>query len=212
MRLPVFDTHTSSAAFAASQAAALVDVYRARADVASIARDARLTLRFKGGAPARSVVVVFDVDDTLVYANGEPLHEIVALARALYEGGARIHIITARLDSTEAVKWTARQLRNLGVRYHTLALAPEAARVDLVAVGRWKQARRRVVAETEGAPVLLTIGDMSTDGVLIDTEDDLDTLEKARRASAGSSRMGYTFLRPNDGASLFMLKLPYIDR
>ena len=77
----------------------------------------------------------FDIDGTLCtntegdYERAEPLVEVIARVNALYEGGHRILLMTAR-GSTTGIDWraiTENQLKIWGVKYHGLWLGKPTA-------------------------------------------------------------------------------------
>ena len=81
---------------------------------------------------------VFDIDGTICtitdgdYEKAEPLHERINLVNRLYEEGNTIHFLTARgmgrSDNSQIFahrlfyKFTEKQLKQWGVKYHKLFL------------------------------------------------------------------------------------------
>jgi len=74
------------------------------------------------------MIYCFDVDGTLCtntdgeYEKAEPYPNVIAQVNALYDGGHRIILHTAR-GSTTGIDWctlTEQQLQTWGVRYHEL--------------------------------------------------------------------------------------------
>ena len=56
---------------------------------------------------------MFDIDDTLIWTNGQPNVHIIHLLNKMRALGYKIVIITARPGFEIAVKWTQKQLADL---------------------------------------------------------------------------------------------------
>ena len=120
------------------------------------------------------MVVVFDIDDTLVRSNSKPLKGIVDLYMKLHAMGAKIHLITAREESASMEKETAIELEKIGImkaHYIKLHLSPAHYRTDMQKVGEWKYFTRQSIATKHKAPVFLTVGDQWTDMFKVDEEE-----------------------------------------
>jgi len=156
-------------------------------------------------------VVVFDIDDTLLFdvqtesRKLVPHQVVVDLLWRLQQLGADIHLVTARLHDAEYKKETERELASLGItHYASLTLAPEKARTSMAAVSKWKMMTRRKIAAETRSPVTLTVGDQWGDMVVLEDDDHIDTLDTMFKANT----LPYIVLRPHDQVSLWGLKLP----
>jgi hypothetical protein len=172
----------------------------------------------RGGAPRqkRDAIVVFDIDDTLLFdvsnsksKKGVIPHQIVVdLLLRLRQIGAYVHLVTARLQDAEYEKETREELSSLGIHinahYSSLTLAPEKARTSMAAVSKWKMDMRRKIAITSKTPVTLTVGDQWGDMVVLEDDDDIDSLDEEHNANS----LPFIVLRPHDKVSLWGLKLP----
>jgi hypothetical protein len=83
--------------------------------------------------PKRSpkAVVVFDIDDTLLFDvdKGSIPHQVVVdFLLRLRQLNVEIHLITARLNDPGYFKETEDEVKGMGIKYETLTLAPEKAR------------------------------------------------------------------------------------
>jgi hypothetical protein len=165
--------------------------------------------------PPGSALLVFDIDDTLLFDVGEdapraqtviPHQDVVDLMRRTHQLGAEIHLVTARLNDREMVAETRHELERLGLDglYASLTLAPARARTSMAAVSRWKMAQRRRIASERRCAVTLTVGDQWGDMVALDDDDDIDMLDDRFAAHT----MPYILVRPRDTVSLWGLKLP----
>lgn len=160
-----------------------------------------------------SAVVVFDIDDTLLFdvqtastraQNVIPHQVVVDLLLRLRQLGADIHLVTARLNEAEIVRETEAELRTLGLAYETLTLAPERARGSMAAVSLWKMQVRKRIAVERRSPITLTVGDQWGDMVVLREDDQIDELDNQFTAHT----LPYILLRPHDNVSLWGLKLP----
>jgi hypothetical protein len=161
-------------------------------------------------------VIVFDIDDTLLFdvkvtkqrkQSVIPHQVVVDLLHRLRQLGADIHLVTARLNEPSCFRETEEELKLLGISYNTLTLAPARARSCMADVSLWKmQMRKKIAAATRG-PLTLTVGDQWGDMVVLREDDEIDELDEKYAANA----MPYIVLRPDDGVSLWGLKLPAYD-
>jgi hypothetical protein len=169
----------------------------------------------KGCAPA---LATFDIDDTLLYDLGDarapndfsvkPNASIVLLLKRLYELGIEIHLITARLDCKEMIDASKEEMKELGIKYHSLTLAPAYARKSMASVSQWKMMTRKSIArKDECNPIVLTVGDQWGDMVVLDSDDRIDMLNEEHDLDHEYAKQ-YLVMRPNDKVSLWGLKLP----
>jgi len=165
----------------------------------------------KAGFDGNKVVVVLDVDATLVNdKDGSPIDDIVRLAQAARARGSRVHVVTARLDDAEMLADTEALLEELAVEYDSLTLAPDHARDSMAIVSLWKDEQRRRIAEQEGAPVFLSVGDNWSDALPLDSVARLGFLNKvqARDASKHVGDVKASLFRTGSGPTLYGLKVP----
>ena len=92
---------------------------------------------------------MFDIDDTLIWTNGEPNVPIIQLLHKMKFLGYRIVIITARPGFEMAVRWTQEQLANHGIFYDYLGFTSAETKTLM---------KRRL-----GYNFVLSVGDMPTD-------------------------------------------------
>ena len=93
--------------------------------------------------------VMFDIDDTLIWTNGEPNIPIIQLLHRMRGLGYKIVIITARPGFDFAVQMTQRQLANHGIVYDYLGFTSAETKTLM---------KRRL-----GYNYVLSVGDMPTD-------------------------------------------------
>jgi hypothetical protein len=86
---------------------------------------------------------------------------------------------------------------------HPVMLCPEYARKTMATVSEWKSLARQNIANHNGAPITLTVGDQWSDLIQIKIDDDLTTLDD----TFATPECPYVLVRPNDGISLLGLKL-----
>lgn len=158
-------------------------------------------------------VIVFDIDDTLLFdvqassnrsQNVIPHQVVVDLLLRLRQLETEIHLVTARLNDADYIKDTEKELESLGLSYDTLTLAPAKARTSMSAVSLWKMQVRKRIASATGAPITLTVGDQWGDMVVLREDDQIDELDDQFAANS----LPYIVLRPHDQVSLWGLKLP----
>lgn len=202
----------TTAADATAAALRLVRAYGARGDAHALAAKhteavAHAVAAARGGGGGAPMVVVADIDDTLIHMHATHFSAnaaVVALFHALLAAGAAVHLVTARSADADTARWTRDQLAALGVSgYASLHFAPERARRSLAAVSVWKRAVRKRIAEHNGAPIVLTVGDQWGDSTPLDADADIDALD----AAFGVATTPWLLIRPNDGVSLWGLKL-----
>ena len=166
-----------------------------------------------------TIVVVFDIDDTVVYSDDDlgdevavPIAQVLTLLKRLVRSAAfghrvRVHFITARLQEPHDLStrtWTEDQLRAIGAPPHaSLHLAPAAARTSRVNIARWKYAMRLQIANEENAPVVLSVGDQVSDIAVIRSDADIDAFDAETRAE----ETPFAIVRCADGCTLWGLKL-----
>ena len=92
---------------------------------------------------------MFDIDDTLIWTNGQPNVPIIQLLHRMRGLGYKILIITARPGVEIAVKWTREQLANHGIVYDYLGFTSAETKTLM---------KRRL-----GYNFVLSVGDMPTD-------------------------------------------------
>ena len=68
----------------------------------------------------QSDAVMFDIDDTLIFTNGQVNAPIVNLLHEARVMGSKIVIITARPGLNHVIKWTTNQLQDYGIYYDYL--------------------------------------------------------------------------------------------
>ena len=93
--------------------------------------------------------VMFDIDDTLIWTNGEPNTPIIQLLHKMRALRYKIIIITARPGFQIAVDWTRQQLASHGIVYNYLGFTSAETK------SRMKQML--------GYNFVLSVGDMPTD-------------------------------------------------
>ena len=89
--------------------------------------------------------VMFDIDDTLIFINGQANLPIINLLNL----GYKIIIITARPANAITMTFTKWQLRKYGIPYHSLIITPA-------------QNKGNVKVQT-GLNYILSVGDQPTD-------------------------------------------------
>ena len=92
---------------------------------------------------------MFDIDDTLIWTNGEPNVPIIQLLHRMRALGYKIVIITARPGFQFAVDLTRRQLASHGIVYDYLGFTSAETKTLM---------KRRL-----GYNFVLSVGDMPTD-------------------------------------------------
>ena len=98
--------------------------------------------------------VMFDIDDTLIFTNGDANVPIIKLLHYAKQLWYKIIIITARPVIKASVDFTTFQLRQYGIPYHALFITPAHNKGN--------------VKRQTGLNYVLSVGDMDTD--LTDTQ------------------------------------------
>ena len=128
---------------------------------------------------SNDLLVVFDIDDTLVRDDSTPLPEVVMLFRKLRRIGSKIFLVTARHPSMR--KQTVTELQSIGIdpmMYESLMITPKEYRTSMKKVGEWKFFARQSISTRYGAPIALTIGDQWTDVFKV-AEEEMAQLDQA---------------------------------
>ena len=93
--------------------------------------------------------VMFDIDDTLIFTNGRPNHQIIELLRIAKHIGYKIVIITARPGLKHVIDWTVRELASYNITYDYLGFT---------------SAQTKIIMKRElPYNFILSVGDMPTD-------------------------------------------------
>ena len=93
--------------------------------------------------------VMFDIDDTLIFINGQANLPIINLLKYAMNLGYKIIIITARPANAITMTFTKWQLRKYGIPYHSLIITPA-------------QNKGNIKVKT-GLNYILSVGDQPTD-------------------------------------------------
>jgi hypothetical protein len=93
--------------------------------------------------------VMFDIDDTLIFINGQANLPIINLLKYAMNLGYKIIIITARPNTVFTEMFTKWQLKKYGIPYHSLIITPA-------------QNKGNVKVQT-GLNYILSVGDQPTD-------------------------------------------------
>tara|TARA_R110001632_G_scaffold53811_2_gene132208 strand:- start:2988 stop:3383 length:396 start_codon:yes stop_codon:yes gene_type:complete len=93
--------------------------------------------------------VMFDIDDTLIFVNKQPIFPIIELLYRAQYLGYKIVIITARLGTEEIINWTANELASFNISYDYLGFTSAETKGIMK-----KQLPYRFI---------LSVGDMPTD-------------------------------------------------
>jgi predicted HAD superfamily phosphohydrolase YqeG len=101
------------------------------------------------GPAGQNDAAMFDIDDTLIWTNGQPNIPIIQLLHRMKALGYKIVIITARPGFEMAVNWTRQQLENHGIVYDYLGFTSAETKTLM---------KRRL-----GYNFVLSVGDMPTD-------------------------------------------------
>ena len=137
--------------------------------------------------PSKTAHCFFDIDDTLIFdvADNKGLTNflIVQLLHLAKAYGMRVHLVTARLDQPDVLKWTKAQLKKHGIDglYDSLSLAPEASRASMESISRWKYERRKEYHRGQNI-VVFSVGDQWGDGTLL--RSDAEILKKDKKFAA----------------------------
>jgi len=100
--------------------------------------------------PARpNDAVMFDIDDTLIWRDGQPNTPIIDLLHKMRRLGYKIIIITARPGFEEVVKWTVKQLEEHKIVYDYLGFTSAST--------------KSLMKKKLGYNFVLSVGDLPTD-------------------------------------------------
>jgi predicted secreted acid phosphatase len=104
-------------------------------------------------------MVVFDIDETLIDLNGEPMFDVIDFYRYVKTIGFNTSIITARPGLTENIKITMDELSRVGVTgYHTIYFR-DPSQMD---VEKYKLNCRKKLF-VDGFNTVMSLGDMHWD-------------------------------------------------
>ena len=92
---------------------------------------------------------MFDIDDTLIWTNGQPNVPIIQLLYKMKALGYKIIIITARPGIEIGIKWTIKQLKEYGIMYDYLGFTSAQTKT--------------IMKKKLGYNFVLSVGDMPTD-------------------------------------------------
>lgn len=97
----------------------------------------------------RGDAVMFDIDDTLIFTNGQPNHPIVELLKIAKDIGYNIVIITARPGLKHVITWTIGQLASHDITYDYLGFTSAHTKI--------------LMKQQLPYNFILSVGDMPTD-------------------------------------------------
>jgi hydroxymethylpyrimidine pyrophosphatase-like HAD family hydrolase len=92
---------------------------------------------------------MFDIDDTLIWTNGQPNTPIIDLLHKMRSLGYKIIIITARPGFQQVITWTVEQLKSYGIVYDYLGFTSAKTKT--------------IMKKKLGYNFVLSVGDMPTD-------------------------------------------------
>lgn len=107
-----------------------------------------------------NATIVFDIDDTLIRPDGNVLFPILNLYNYSKEMGLVLILITNRLGDESSIKYTQRQLSNLGITGYQSLYFRSPLKEDNP--WRYKEQARKSVFE-RGLNVVMSIGDQPWD-------------------------------------------------
>jgi hypothetical protein len=147
---------------------------------------------------------IFDIDDTLIFDDNRqtPNVQIKYLLDVSRAHGCKIHLITARENTNEVTKWTRDELRRHSIQYDTLALCPKKFRNTMTSVAAWKHSERLKHASEKSIPIF-SIGDQFGDSTLIQSDDDIDVLDK----QFGTSETPWIIFQTSLGVPVYSVKI-----
>lgn len=111
----------------------------------------------------RKGCVIFDIDQTLIDENEDPLEPIVNVLHLTLQLNFIPIFITARPNFLENIKYTTFLLKSLGFKYERLFMMPHTIHPTLESISAYKRSARNLVAKQ--FDILANIGDMWTDFV-----------------------------------------------
>lgn len=155
--------------------------------------------------PETKYVVVFDIDDTLVRENSDPIREVIRLLGKFVAMGCVIGLVTARHESMR--EFTIQELSDVGItpqiyRGENLKFCPQEYRTSFTSISKWKQSARYFLKANTRRKLLCTVGDQWTDLITIESDRERSLLDDAY----GSDKL--RLVRLNDNLCMFGLKLP----
>lgn len=110
--------------------------------------------------PAKSnSVVVYDIDNTLLYSSGKPLENIVNTYKYARTKGFLTAIITARRAFEKNIERTLKQLEDIGIVDYLCLYLKEP---DVEDVARYKTLARKDIND-RGYNIVMSIGDLPSD-------------------------------------------------
>lgn len=108
---------------------------------------------------ADNATVVFDIDDTLVLANGRGIMPMIQLYNYFVEQGLNVIVITNRSETAEVVSYTKKQLTELGLKGDKVVYFRPLYSTDPY---EYKENARKD-ATSNGFNIVMSIGDMPWD-------------------------------------------------
>ena len=93
--------------------------------------------------------VMFDIDDTLIFVNKQPIFPIIELLYRAQYLGYKIVIITARLGTEEIINWTANELASFNISYDYIGFTTPQTKSEMKRALPYR--------------FILSVGDMPTD-------------------------------------------------
>lgn len=93
--------------------------------------------------------VMFDIDDTLIFTNGQPNRPVINLLKIAQRIGYSIVIITARPGLTHVKEWTIRELASHNIIYDYLGFTSAETKI--------------LMKQQLPYNFILSVGDMPTD-------------------------------------------------
>ena len=132
----------------------------------------------KGGR--KCFIAVFDVDDTVLLADGAPCMAGMELYETCRRHRIPVYFVTAREEEPETRTWTKRQLRAVGAgSYAGLIMQPATASARtrvFSGTSSFKTRTRADLATRTGCAIILNVGDQWTDVVEFGSEKEIDLM------------------------------------
>lgn len=194
---------------------AMVQTLKFMSIVAAAKNPDRLMQRFNVRVPVSDArkalqkpVVVFDIDDTLLYSEGDsvfPIRSSVFLLKSLKRMGCTIYLVTARHPDYEQDTW--KELKSIGVTKQDvqspILFCDVRAREKWPSLSASKYQLRQAIALAEQSPVLLTVGDQWSDLVRMSSNQQFQAFDEIY----GAAETPWMLFSIMDGTTLFGLKL-----
>ena len=130
----------------------------------------------------RKGCVIFDIDQTLIDEDENPLEPIVDVLQLTLRLKFIPIIITARPDFSENVEYTTQLLKALDLKYERLFMMPHKIDPTYETISTYKRSARNVVAKE--FDIIANIGDMWTDFVQFPLEKNKFLINRDRDACA----------------------------